>query len=207
MQTGMNEMSDTLITDSVNYGSRYFANLDKVARAIEVTNGNGVAVEFDSAMEQFTGLCRDVQASGRKLMFIGNGGSASIASHMATDFMKNGRVRATAFNDLMFLTCLSNDLGYDRVFEFQIDGHGEASDLLIAVSSSGKSASILNGVAAARRKRAKVVTLSGFGAANPLSDMGDLNFYVPSGEYGVVELLHCSVIHCALDNLMGIRPD
>jgi len=200
-------MPDTLISDSVNYGSRYFANLDKVARLIEATNGDGVAVIFNTAMDDFTGLCRDVQSSGRKLMFIGNGGSASIAGHMATDFMKNGHVRATAFNDPMFLTCLGNDLGYERVFEFQIDGHGEANDLLIAVSSSGKSPNILNGVAAARRKKSKVVTLSGFGPANPLRDMGDLNFYVPSGEYGVVELLHCSLIHCALDNLMGIKPD
>jgi D-sedoheptulose 7-phosphate isomerase len=196
-----------LISDSVNYGSRYFANLDKVAQAIEVTNGDGISLDFNSALEQFTALCRDVQSSGRKLMFIGNGGSASIAGHMATDFMKNGRVRATAFNDPMFLTCLSNDLGYERVFEFQIDGHGEANDLLIAISSSGKSPNILNGVAAARRKKSKVVTLSGFGEANPLRDMGDLNFYVPSKEYGVVELLHCSLTHCALDNLMGIKPD
>lgn len=200
-------MSDTLISDSVKYGSRYFANLDRVSRAIAVTNGDGMVVALDPAIEQFTGLCRDVQTSGRKLMFIGNGGSASIASHMATDFMKNGHVRATAFNDPMFLTCLGNDLGYEQVFEFQIDGHGEACDLLIAISSSGKSSNILNGVAAARRKKSKVVTLSGFGAANPLRDMGDLNFYVPSGEYGVVELLHCSLIHCALDNLMGIKPD
>jgi D-sedoheptulose 7-phosphate isomerase len=200
-------MSDIMVQEIANYGTRYFANLDKVSRLVEATNGDGVSAAFDAAMSQFTGLCRDVQSSGRKLMFIGNGGSASIASHMATDFMKNGGVRATAFNDPMFLTCLGNDLGYERVFEFQIDGHGEANDLLIAVSSSGKSPNILNGVAAARRKKSKVVTLSGFGQANPLRDMGDLNFYVPSGEYGVVELLHCSLIHCALDGLMGIQPD
>jgi D-sedoheptulose 7-phosphate isomerase len=200
-------MSDVMVQEVANYGTRYFANLDKVSRLIEATNGDGIAVEFNSAMNDLTRLCRGVQSSGRKLMFIGNGGSASIAGHMATDFMKNGRVRATAFNDPMFLTCLGNDLGYEHVFEFQIDGHGEANDLLIAVSSSGKSPNILNGVAAARRKKAKVVTLSGFGPANPLREMGDLNFYVPSGEYGVVELLHCSLTHCALDNLMGIKPD
>lgn len=200
-------MSDVMIQEIANYGTRYFANLDKVARIIEATNGDAATVEFNTAMNLFIGLCRDVQSSGRKLMFIGNGGSASIASHMATDFMKNGRVRATAFNDPMVLTCLGNDLGYERIFEFQIDNHGEANDLLVAVSSSGRSPNILNGVAAARRKKTKVVTLSGFKPANSLRDMGDLNFYVPSGEYGVVELLHCSLIHCALDGLMGIKPD
>lgn len=200
-------MSDVLVQEIANYGTRYFAHLDKVARAVEVTNGDAAALEFDAAINSFITLCRDVQSGGRKLMFIGNGGSASIASHMATDFMKNGRVRATAFNDPMVLTCLGNDLGYERIFEFQIDNHGEANDLLVAVSSSGKSPNILNGVAAARRKKAKVVTFSGFKPANSLRDMGDLNFYVPSGEYGVVELLHCSLIHCVLDGLMGIKPD
>jgi D-sedoheptulose 7-phosphate isomerase len=200
-------MSDVLVPQSTNYGTRYFANLDKVAQTIEVTNGDAAAVDFDAAMNSFIALCREVQSNGRKLMFIGNGGSASIASHMATDFMKNGRVRATAFNDPMMLTCLGNDLGYERIFEFQIDGHGEANDLLVAVSSSGRSPNILNGVAAARRKKSKVVTLSGFGPANPLRDMGDLNFYVPSDQYGVVELVHCSLVHCALDGLMGIKPE
>jgi D-sedoheptulose 7-phosphate isomerase len=200
-------VSEAPVLEITNYGSRYFSTLDRIARTIVATNGSGVEIDFDAATSRFTGLCRDVQKMGRKLMLIGNGGSASIASHMATDFMKNGGVRATAFNDPMFLTCLGNDLGYDRIFEFQIQGHGEAGDLLIAISSSGKSGSILNGVNAARRRNAKVVTLSGFGTANPLRGMGDLNFYVPSGEYGYVELLHCSLIHCALDGLMGIKTD
>jgi D-sedoheptulose 7-phosphate isomerase len=200
-------MSDVAVSGTSDYASRYFSTLDRIARTIVATNGSGVPVEFDSAMSRFTGFCKDVQSSGRKLMLVGNGGSASIASHMATDFMKNGGVRATAFNDPMVLTCLGNDLGYERIFEFQIDNHGEAGDLLIAISSSGKSASILNAVAAARRRKAKVVTLSGFGNANPLRSMGDLNFHVPSGEYGYVELLHCSLCHCALDALMGIETD
>ena len=200
-------MSAVIASQGLDYGSRYFATLDRVARQIQATDAAGVGVDFNAAMSCFIGFCRDVQDTGRKLMLIGNGGSASIASHMATDFMKNGKVRATAFNDPMFLTCLGNDLGYDRIFEFQIDGHGEQDDLLIAISSSGKSHSILNGVAAARRRKAKVVTMSGFGDSNPLRSMGDLNFYVPSGEYGYVELLHCSLIHCALDGLMGILTD
>ena len=56
-------------------------------------------------------------------------------------------------------------------------------------------------------RAAKVVTLSGFNKANPLRAMGDLNLHVPSGEYGYVELLHCSLCHCALDALLGIKTD
>ena len=200
-------MTDMLVTEKLSYASRYFSTRDRISRTIEATNSAGVAVNFDSAMERFTGYVRNVQTAGRKVIFVGNGGSAAIASHMATDYLKNGRVRATAFNDPMVLTCLGNDLGYERIFEFQIDNHGEADDLLVAISSSGQSASILNAVAAARRRAAKVVTLSGFNKANPLRAMGDLNLHVPSGEYGYVELLHCSLCHCALDALLGIKTD
>ena len=85
--------------------------------------------------------------AGNKLIFVGNGGSAAItASHMATDYSKNGNIRALALNDSSMLTCLGNDLGYDRVFAKQIELHARAGDLVIAISSSGRSANILNAV-------------------------------------------------------------
>ncbi len=190
-----------------NYATRYFATLDRVARAISATDAHGVAQELNSAVERFAQMCRESRDAGGRLMFIGNGGSASIASHMAVDFSKNGGVPAAAFNDPMFLTCLSNDLGYENVFAFQIEQNGRAADTLVAISSSGKSANILKGVAAARKRDAKVVTLSGFGADNPLRGGGDLNFYVPAAEYGYVELLHSCICHCVLDSLMDVRTD
>ena len=61
------------------------------------------------------------QRGGNKLIFVGNGGSAAIASHMATDYSKNGDVRSIALNDSSMLTCLGNDLGYDGVFAKQIE--------------------------------------------------------------------------------------
>jgi D-sedoheptulose 7-phosphate isomerase len=189
------------------YASRYFATLDRIARAIAVTDGTGQPRGFDSAMSRFAELCRETDAAKGKLMFVGNGGSASIASHMAIDFSKNGRIKALAFNDPMFLTCLGNDLGYENVFGFQVETHAEAGDLLVAISSSGRSANILNAVAAARRRSAKVVTMSGFDQKNPLRSSGDLNFYVPASEYGYVELLHGSLCHCVLDALMDIATD
>ena len=60
-------------------------------------------------------------------MFVGNGGSAGICSHLAIDFSKNGGLRAMAFNDPSALTCLGNDLGYENVFAKQIEFHGRAA--------------------------------------------------------------------------------
>ena len=136
-------------------------------------------------------------------MFIGNGGSAGIASHCAIDYSKNGGIRSTAFNDGAALTCLGNDLGYENVFAKQIDLHARPGDLLMAISSSGKSMNILKAVDIARERGCAVFTFSGFSPDNPLRTFGDLNFFVDSPEYGFVEISHLALIHSLLDLEMG----
>ena len=69
---------------------------------------------------------RRAAARGNKIIFAGNGGSAGIASHMATDYSKNGGLRAWAMNDGSMLTCLANDYGYEHVFAKQIEFHGRS---------------------------------------------------------------------------------
>ena len=137
------------------------------------------------------------------MIFIGNGCSAAIASHMAIDYTKNGGIRAMAMNDGSALTCLSNDLGYENVFAKQLEMHARQGDLLVAISSSGSSENILPAVGTARERGCAVITLSGFSPNNPLRQMGDLNLYVPSGEYGFVEVTHLSLCHAMLDLAMG----
>lgn len=158
---------------------------------------------IDAAIE----LTQEAAGRGHKLMFIGNGGSAAIASHMANDFAKNGGIPAMVFNDGAALTCLGNDLGFEQIFARQIELHGRPGDVLFAISSSGNSADIINGVKAAREAGCAVVGLSGFGPDNKLRRLGDLNFYVPSEEYGFVELMHQIVCHAVLDIAMGWTAD
>ena len=73
---------------------------------------------------------------------------------MAIDFTKNGGLRALAFNDGSTLTCLGNDLGYENVFAKQIELHARPGDMLVAISSSGRSANILKGVGGRARASA-----------------------------------------------------
>ena len=184
----------------------YFEMLNRVILEAECTDRNGTALALDTAFERVCVHTHDAHEHGNKLMFIGNGGSAAIAGHFANDFSKNGGLRSTAFNDGAVLTCLGNDYGYEHVFAKQIEWHGREGDVLLAISSSGKSANILNGVQAARAKGCHVVTLSGFGADNPLRETGDVNFYVRSPHYGFVEVAHTSLIHAILDLDMGWAP-
>ena len=115
----------------------YFATLARLTLAAEATDGAGNQATLDDVFGAVMARARAAHASGNKVMFIGNGGSAAIASHMAIDYTKNGGIRALAFNDGAALTCLGNDLGYAQVFARQIEMHARAGDLLIAISSSG----------------------------------------------------------------------
>lgn len=183
----------------------YFETLTKLQSSI-VADSQGKSINFYDAIEQVAQLAIDrVETNKNKIMFIGNGASAAISSHMATDYWKNGGLRAVAFNDSSLLTCISNDYGYVHVFEKPIEMFADEGDILFAISSSGKSENILRGVSAARSRKCKVVTFSGFADDNPLKELGDYNFYVPSGGYGPVEILHLSICHCIIDVILISR--
>ncbi|MBA4373816.1 MAG: phosphoheptose isomerase [Thermodesulfovibrio sp.] len=181
----------------------YYNRLFEISAKIRVTDKAGTVFSFDEGISKAISLVRSL-APDRKIIFIGNGGSAAISSHMSVDFWKNGGIRAIAFNDSSLLTCIGNDYGYPHVFEKPVEMFADQGDILLAISSSGRSENILKGVRAARAKGCKVLTLSGFESDNPLSSLGDYNFYVPSKSYGPVEILHHSVCHCLLDTIMGI---
>ena len=173
--------------------------------SVKVSDRDGKEIEIFEGLEIVSKLISYQGSIGKKVMFVGNGASASISSHMATDYWKNGGVRAVAFNDSSLLTCISNDYGYKYVFEKPVEMFADEGDILVAISSSGKSENILNGVRAARKMGAYVVTLSGFKSDNPLRSMGDYNFFVPDGEYGPVEIIHLSITHCILDSVIAFK--
>ena len=184
------------------FAEQYYSALVGFINGIRATDGTGACLSFAEGVDRAIGLVTAMAGAGRKIMFIGNGGSAAISSHMATDFWKRGGLRAVAFNDSSLITCIGNDYGYRSVFEKPIGMFADKGDILVAISSSGRSENILLGVQAARAKGCGVVTLSGFDGNNPLSRMGDINFHVPSTAYGPVEVIHHSICHCILDTIL-----
>ena len=180
----------------------YMEAVARAASGIRAADAAGRELPLNSAAEAGCALMQGCALKGNTVILIGNGGSAAIASHIAVDLMKNGGVRTLAFNDPSLLTCIGNDLGYAAVFETPIAMMARQGDLLIAISSSGASENILRAVAAARKAGASVITMSGFASGNPLSKLGDLNFYVDSASYGPVEIMHTALCHCLLDLYM-----
>ena len=182
----------------------YLKGLGEVLLKIEVSNSRKVSSSLEQGFEEAIRIIVDQTNKKKKVIFIGNGGSAAIASHQSVDYWKNGGMRAIAFNDVSLLTCIGNDYGYPYVFEKPIEMFADSGDVLIAISSSGKSENILNGAKMARKMGCSVITMSGFGPDNPLRSLGEVNFYVPAptGAYGFVEIAHLTLCHCIVDAII-----
>ena len=183
----------------------YLEGLSRVFFALETTGARNKNVPFERAVSEIRDLIICRGKKGGQVIFIGNGGSAALASHNAVDLWKNGGVRSVAFNDASLLTCLSNDFGYEYVFAKPIQMFAEAGDIVIAISSSGESRNILRAVDAAAKKRCAVITMSGFSPKNPLRAKGIFNFYAPDNSYGYVEVTHSAISHCIIDSVIAAR--
>ncbi|MFQ5881340.1 MAG: SIS domain-containing protein [Candidatus Methylomirabilales bacterium] len=183
----------------------YFEQVGALFSKVQVTDNNRKPIDLPGALSAAIDLIIAQSSERRKVIFIGNGGSAAIASHQAIDYWKAGGMRAIAFNDSSLLTCISNDFGYQQVFAKPIEMFAEAGDILMAISSSGRSENILFAVNAARQKGCEIITMSGFFPDTPLRLTGDLNFYVPSQSYGHVEIVHLTLCHCILDSIISRR--
>jgi D-sedoheptulose 7-phosphate isomerase len=185
-----------------SYVGDYARALATVLQDAEASDHSGKPVPVDEAVRWAAATARRVHDAGCKLMFIGNGGSATTASHMATDYNKNGNLRTLSLNDSSMLTCLANDYSFADVFAKQVEFHACKGDLLVAISSSGKSPNILNAARTAREYGCTILSMSGFAADNPLRREGDMNIYLPSDFYGVVEIGHLALCHAILDYSM-----
>lgn len=182
--------------------------IDRVAgalRAMAVTDRHGAELPQAEAFARWVAMTRAADERGRSLYFIGNGGSAGMASHMATDACKNGRLRALALNDPTWITAAANDLAYDQVFALGLERLAAAGDLLVAVSSSGNSPNIVKGLEVARVKGLDTVTLSAMRPDNRARSLGDLNFYVPVGRYGWAETAHQAILHHWFDQYLNVH--
>lgn len=177
----------------------YFKLLGKLPKASSATNGRGARMSMENAFRKMSLLMQAQTQLGCKLMFIGNGASAAISSHCASDYTKAGGFRSMCFNDGAALTCLANDFSYEDAFAKQVEYHGIEGDILVAISSSGRSVNIIKAIDAALRKNIYVITFTGFTPDNPIRGAGDINFYVPAHEYGLVEVTHHGLLHAILD--------
>ena len=142
---------------------------------------------------------------GRKIAFFGNGGSAADAQHLAAELVGKFAIdrpplRALAFTtNTSVLTAIGNDFGFDEVFSRQVRAHIEEGDVVVAISTSGRSKNVINGVREARRLRAKSVALTG-SSGHELAELCNYRVMVPSTNTQRIQECHILIGHtlCAL---------
>ena len=135
-------------------------------------------------------ILRQVKKNKKKVILVGNGGSAAMASHVSVDLTKLCKIRAVNFNEADLLTCFSNDYGYENWVQKALSFYADKDDLLICISSSGESKNIINGVKFGKKIGCKVITLTGFDKKNKVKKIGDVNLWVESKNYNIIEMTH-----------------
>ena len=160
---------------------------------------DGVEYSVDEGFRIWQELTIDVRDKKRSIYLIGNGASASMASHFAADLAKNAHLHTEVFSDLSLITAISNDIGYEWVFSEPLQRRAKKGDMLVAISSSGNSKNILRAAEVARKIGLKVVTLSAMSSENPLRSSGYLNIYIPAETYGYAETCHAAILHHWMD--------
>ena len=180
--------------------------LEELWKALERTEiwkkNNEKFSDYTKGINEILNLMGECKKRYSQLFFIGNGGSSAIASQMTADFMKNGGMNTYSLYDNAVTTCMGNDYGYEYIFSKPMERLVREGDLLVAISSSGNSQNICNAIDVARRKNAAVITFTGFEAGNKAKQLGDINVYVPSGKYGIVESIHNLMLQQIVDCIM-----
>ncbi len=177
------------------------AEFQLVVARTEFTDAAGKRVDGESAVGSLVEMLEDLRAAGGSMYLVGNGGSAGVAAHAVTDFLNVGKLRAMTLHEPSLITCMANDYGYEFAFARVLGTLASPGDLLVAISSSGQSANIRNAAAEMRKLGGGTVTLSGFKRDNPLRALGDLNVWLDSTDYGMVEIGHQFVLHNIADRI------
>jgi D-sedoheptulose 7-phosphate isomerase len=188
--------------NNVVHGTVWRSQVDTLAgllRNVSVLNARYKELDIEKGFQLWRDLTIRLRSRKGTVYLIGNGASASMASHYAADLAKNARLHTEVFSDLSLITAISNDMGYENVFAEPLKRRGHAVDMLVAISSSGESRNVLKAVGVANSMGMTVVTLSAMKATNSLRRKGTINFYVAADVYGHAETCHAAILHHWMD--------
>lgn len=146
-------------------------------------------------------LMQSAARDGRTIFVAGNGGSAAISDHLCCDWMKGTGHAAhkhlkvvSLVSNTALVTALANDFGYERVFSKQVEMLAEKGDVLVLISSSGKSPNILGALDVAEQRGVSTIGMSGF-EGGPLRQRANVALHVAFANYGIVEDAHQILMH------------
>lgn len=138
-----------------------------------------------------------------KVIFSGNGASAAIASHAALDFTKQAKIKSVTYHDPALITAYSNDYGYDKWLTKVLESNMDMGDFLVLISVSGESPNVIEAAKYAKSQGVKIATFTGKNKNNNLKNYGDINFWVNSDAYNIVEGIHMIWLTTVVDMIIG----
>jgi D-sedoheptulose 7-phosphate isomerase len=185
--------------------ARNISDLTFCLESLSVSDGGGTPLEPHVAFARWRDLTLQIREAGNSIYLIGNGASASMASHIAADLGKNAHLNTRVFTDLSLITAVANDMCYEEVFAEPLRRVMKPGDMLVAISSSGQSGNVLRACKAAQDLGGLVVTVSAMKPTNPLRSLGTLNFYIPSATYGLAETGHAAILHFWVDQMVAVN--
>lgn len=151
----------------------------------------------------FAELATGLRDTGNKMMFFGNGASASLAEHAALDFTKQGKVRSQTCHDPSLMTAFANDFTYDRWMAEAVKHFADPGDAVVLISVSGTSPSVVEAAKEAKERGMKVVAFTGREPDNALGALADIHFFVNSHAYNLVECIHGIWLTTTIDYVIG----
>ena len=152
---------------------------------------------------KFKNAIENTHKDNGRLIFIGNGASASLSSHAATDFTKQAKIPSIAFNDHNLITAFSNDYGYEFWISKALEYYAKTNDMVIFISVSGESKNLINGMKFAKNQNMKTGSLTGSHKENTLRKNTDVSLWVDSKAYNIVECIHTIWITLIIDMFVG----
>ncbi len=159
-----------------------------------------LSFNLDTNVKYLSKLFSSIKKSNKKIIFFGNGGSASICNHLATDLTKVGGVRAISIADSNYITCLANDYGYENWVKKSIEFYYLNGDHIILISSSGTSKNMINAAKYCKNKNIKFTTMFGFSDTKPkLSSYGSFKIPIKSKNFNIIENSHQFILLASLD--------
>ncbi len=171
---------------------KYFYDLSNLLNSIEIKK-----------LEEHYKLFLSVKKRKSKLLIFGNGAGASIASHVATDFTKNAKVTAMSFDSSSYLTCLSNDYGYENIVTQAIKHYHNKNDLIILLSASGNSTNMIKAAKYCNKEKIKYLSISGFSKKNKLNNISKNKIWIKSESWNLIEIAQLSILLSYVDKMIG----
>ncbi|MEI8348115.1 MAG: D-sedoheptulose 7-phosphate isomerase, partial [Pseudomonadota bacterium] len=184
----------------------YMAQISRISKEIESVNKDFFShPENMATIQAIVDQMVQTLKSGGKIIACGNGGSMSDAMHFAEELtgrFKKDRISlpATAISDPSLLTCVANDFGFEKIFSRYVEAHGKPGDILLAISTSGKSPNVIQAIHAAHEQKMKSVGLLGKDGGE-MKGIAQFSLIAPSFSTERIQELHIQIIHILVEGI------